>query len=117
MKTERERGLKASGSGETLVSDMGVRHDGPSPIQFRVYLKMSELRAYWSKVNLPHGESRTVLDYKVFFTANNSKGGTLVAHGIPELRERLAARLEAEGFTDVRVIPGENYPYEWLPNE
>jgi len=75
---------------------------------------MSELRDYWDKVNLPHGKSRTVLDYKVIFTVNTSKYGTLVAEGIPALRERLTARLEAEGFTDVRVIPDESYPYEWL---
>lgn len=114
VNTERERDLKASGSGETLVSGLGKRHDGPSPIQFHVRLKMSELRDYWSKVNLPHGKSRTLLGYKVSFTVNTSTYGTLIAEGIPALRERLRERLEAEGFTDVRVIPGENYPYEWL---
>jgi hypothetical protein len=120
VNTERERGDEKNDLGRSRVSSGGNRYAkpkdkvGPSPIQFRVRLRMSELRDYWSKVNLPHGKSRTLLGYKVSFTVNTSTYGTLIAEGIPALRERLRERLEAEGFTNVRVIPGENYPYEWL---
>ena len=117
VNTERERDLKASGSGETRVSGTGVRHGSPSPIQFHVRLPLEQLDTYWNtheEERKRKGSQGSVLGHRLAAVMTCSKSATLYLQGPPALREVLTEALLAAGFTDFRVIPDESYPYEWL---
>lgn len=91
----------------------------PPLITYTVILKIAEVQAYWDRENRPThtraGRVKTrrggVLGYRVEVSTTRYR---LFAQGMPRLREQLKEDLETEGFSDIRVIPDDTYPYKWL---
>lgn len=92
------------------------------PIAYTVALKIPEVVAYWDSQDRPlrtrSGKKKTirggVRGYKV---AVGTTRYTLYAYGAPSLRHTLKEQLEALGFTGLRVVPDDTFPYTWLPTE